>query len=49
MVLIYIAVATSGGTTVDTTEGLDSVATIIELSGITSLASLDTTDFDVIT
>ena len=45
----YIAVATSGGTTLDTTEGLDSVATIIELSGITSLASLDTTDFDVIT
>ena len=44
----YIAVATAGAANKDTTEGLDSVATIIELSGISSLANLDTGDFDVI-
>ena len=44
----YIAVATAGAANKDTTEGLDSVATIIEVSGISSLANLNSGDFDVI-
>jgi len=45
---LNIAVATSGGTTLTSSEGLDSVATILQFTGISSTANLDSTDFAII-
>ena len=45
----YIAVATAGAANLTTSEGVDSVATIVELTGVSSLATLDSTDYTTIT
>ena len=44
----YIAVATNNGATKATTNDLDSVVTIVELTGVSSLANMDTNDYVVI-
>ena len=45
----YIAVATTTATDLATSNGLDTVANIVKLTGISSLANLDSTDFAIIT
>ena len=47
----YIAVATAGSANLTTSEGVDSVANVVKLSGITlaGLANIDSTDYTTIT
>ena len=45
---VNVAVATTAGVTLTSSEGLDSVATILQFSGISSTDNLDTTDFAII-
>ncbi|MDC0345886.1 hypothetical protein OAM99_04360 [Planktomarina sp.] len=45
---LNIAVATTAGGTLTTSEGLDSVATILQFTGISSTENLDSTDFAII-
>ena len=45
----YIAVATTTATDLATSNGLDTLANIVKLTGISSLANLDSTDFAIIT
>ena len=41
----YVAVATAGAANLTTSEGVDSVANIVKLSGVTSFANFDSNDF----
>ena len=41
----YVAVATAGAASLTTSEGVDSVANIVKLSGVTSFANFDSSDF----
>ena len=47
-VLIYIAAATMSAATTDS-DDLDSVETLVELTGVSSLANLDSGDYTSIT
>jgi S-layer protein len=46
---INIAVATAGGANLATTEGLDSVATVLQFTGVTDTSLIDSTDYSTIT
>jgi S-layer protein len=46
---INIAVATAGAANLSTTEGLDSVATVLQFTGVTDTSLIDSTDYSTIT
>jgi fibronectin-binding autotransporter adhesin len=46
---INIAVATAGSANLTTTEGLDSVATVLQFVGVTDTSLIDSTDYSTIT